>query len=396
MAYYMQNTPERDRMINSGAPSPERNIPGVGVDPYHTLYNWFGSFTGAWDPQRTRAQNEAAGKVERRPPSRNRGIPTPGLVAANQRSTDPYTANPWGVSAYEMRTNPGKYNQGQNYAAFEGRGYLGGYSDDYVSQTTVPIPYGADNVSMRYFATLGRRQPVYGKPVYREGDESNYAARLTVDQIRNWQSFFQAMGFKTGYAGMWTQFEQDAMRHFMTMANGTPGGGMTVEVLRERVEADVTSGALAPGQLAGALGSSNLNPLGEEAMGEGAGAGAGADMMPYTQTTTETQYQEMSPEQGVVALRQSFVEQYGRNPSQDELSRYVKAVNAAFRADPTIITTVMNVDPMAGTTNIETTREESGVDPSGLAMEFSEEDNPERSEYQGNRYLGALMSELGL
>jgi len=390
MAYYMQNTPETDRRLNSGqsrTPGAGQFDPGDHDDPLSTIFNRIGSFTGAWDPIRSRASNEAAGKVQRRP----RRAGTPG---GQMQGGDPYTANPWGVSMYELNRNPGKYNQGQNFAAYEGRRYLGGYSDDYVSQTTVPVPYGSDNLSLRYHATQGRARPVYGKPVYREGDESNFAARKTVDQIRNWQAFFQAMGFKTGYAGIWSQFEQDAMRHFMTMANGVPGGGMTVDVLRQRVEADVTSGVLAPGELAGALGSSNLNPLGEDVTG-GEGAGS-AEMMPYTQTTTETQYQEMSPDQGVMALRQSWLEEYGRNPSQDELSRYVKAVNAAFRADPTIITTVMNVDPMAGTTDTTATTEASGVDPSGMALTESEEDNPERSEYQSNRYFSALMQELGV
>lgn len=382
MAFYMQNTVEGDQRAQNFRGGFD---PGDGGDPMMTTYNWLGSFTGMWDPSQPATVNQAAGKVQRRP---RRG----GSLGPGQPTNDPMTPNPYGVNA----SNFDQYNQGEMWAKYEGRRYLGGYSDDYVSRTTVPIPYGSDNLSLRYYATQGKSRPVYGVPVYRQGDESNFAARLSVDQIRQWQAFFQAQGFRTGPAGVWSSFEISAMGNFMTMANGVPGGGMTVDVLRQRVTSDLETGALRPGELAVSLGG-DLNELGEMvSSGEVEGEGAGADMMPYTETSTQTQTQEMSADQGLLVLRDAWIRSLGRAPNDQELSRFVKSVNAAMRADPTVITTVATHDPMAGTTNTTETVDQSTVDPQGMALRTSEEPSEERSEYQANRYLDALAGLVGL
>lgn len=388
MVFYTQNTVEGDIAAqNYQRPAADSNFD----DPHSLIYNWIGSFTGMWDPLQPAPVNQARGsskpKAHRRP--RQPGALAPGLAARG--AGDPFTPNPWGVSDY----NFDQYNQGEMWAKFEGRRYLGGYADDYVSRTTVPVPYGEDNLSLRYFANKGKSRNVYGVPVYREGDESNYAARLTPDQIRQWQAFFQAQGFKTGPSGVWSSAEISAMRAFMTMANGVPGGGMTVDVLRQRVQNDIETGALRPGELAVSLGG-DLNELGEMVSSGGTSGGEGADMMPYTETSTQTQIQEMSADQGLLILRDAWIRSLGRAPSDAELSRFVKSVNAAMRADPTIITTVATHDPMAGTTTTETTTEETSVDPQGMALRESEQPSEERTEYQTNRYLDALAGLVGL
>lgn len=359
------------------------------------------TFSGRWDPNLDLEQNLARANGDVKDPGRPsigmraNKYPVPaGLAAAYEsQRREPYTPNPYGVSQY---TDPTTYNQGINDAG-QPRRYLGGYSDDYVSKTTVPMPYGADNVSMRYFATLGKRRPVYGKPVYREGDESNYPglAQLSVDGIRDWQAFFQQMGFRTGPSGSWTTYEMNAMRNFMTMANGVPGGGMTVETLRARVEGDIASGALLPGELAVQLGG-DLNELAMD--GTSGGGGTGDELVPFTQTTVQRQVQEISADQALMVLIDHMRQQVGREPTQDEISRLVKGVNAAFRADPTVITTVVTTDPTTGEVTTEETQDETDVDVGAMALRSSREDVPEeeRQEYQGNRYFDALMQELGV
>jgi len=384
MAFYTQNTVEGDRNAQSGQSNGRSDFFNYHAesDPFHTLGSWF----GLWDPAQPASVNEAAGKARRNP---RRGGP-PG--SSQQGRSEPFTPNPYGVGS----SNFDQYNQGEMWAKYEGRRYLGGYSDDYASRTTVPIPYGSDNLSLRYYANQGKSRPVYGKPIYRQGDESNFAARLSVDKIRDWQAFFQAQGFRTGPAGVWTSFEISAMSNFMTMANGVPGGGMTVDVLRQRVQTDLETGALRPGELAVSLGG-DLNELGEMVSSGGtAGAGEGADMMPYTETSTQTQISQMSPDQGLLVLRDAWTRSLGRAPSDQELSRFVKGVNAAMRADPTVITTVATHDPMAGTTVTESNTDETSVDPQGMALRESEEPSEERSEYQANRYLDALAGLVGL
>jgi hypothetical protein len=225
--------------------------------------------------------------------------------------------------------------------------------------------------------------------------EANFASRLGVDGIRSWQAFFQAQGFATGPSGMWTDFERNAMRAFMTMANGTPGGGMSVEVLRTRVESAVKAGELLPGELAPALGvtGSGLNQA-----GAGASGATGDELEPYTETEVNREVTEYSLDQGMMLLRSELARQIGRRPTQGEINTFVKALNAAARADPTIITSVVRVDPAAGTSDRTVTRDETSVDPQARAAEFGIEGVPEaeREGYQENRYMDALMAELGM
>jgi hypothetical protein len=100
----------------------------------------------------------------------------------------------------------------------------------------------------------------------------------------------------------------------------------------------------------------------------------------------------------MMLLRSELARQIGRRPTQSEVNTFVKALNAAARADPSIITSVVRVDPGAGTTDRTVTRQESGVDPAAQAAEFGIEGVPqaERTDFQANRYMDALMAELGM
>lgn len=302
--------------------------------------------------------------------------------------------NPYALNAVLF----GQMNQGEMLPEFEDQRYLGGFPDDYASQTRVSVPYAGDNLSMRYHA-YQRRPPtkmVYGRPIYREGMQATFASRLSVDQIRSWQVFFQANGFSTGPSGFWTEFEMNAMKAFMTMANGTPGGGMDVNVLRARVEQAVQAGELQAGALAPALGITGAG-LNERAVGA-AGAGAtGDELEPYTETTVTRQPIEFSTEQGMLLLRSELSRQLGRRPTEQEVGQFTKALNAAQRADPLTITSVVNVNPVAGTREETSTRKESSADPEAMAATFATEnvDQAELQGYQSQRFLEALISELG-
>jgi hypothetical protein len=296
--------------------------------------------------------------------------------------------NPYGINT----TNIGEYNQGERFAQFEGRGYLGGYPDDYVSEVqALDFSHRAGRTE---FHRLGpSTKTVYGRPIYREGDQATIAHNLSVDQRRQWQAFFQLMGFKTGPAGFWTEFELSAMRQFMTMANGVPGGGMTVDVLRTRVMADVEAGRLQPGTLAGMLGT--------PAAGQNATAPGGAEgepMEPYTETRIEREIQEVSADQGLALLDSLIRRSIGRAPSKADIARFVKQINAAFRADPSVITSVVTTNPATGAIDQTVTRDETDVDPQGAALAFSQEgvDQAERNRYQSMRYVNVISDALGL
>jgi len=292
--------------------------------------------------------------------------------------------NPYGINA----GNISEFNQGERYAEFEGREYLGGYPDDYVSETRA-LDFSR-NAGRTEFHRLGPpSKTVYGRPLYREGDQALFAHNLGVDETRRWQAFFQLMGFKTGPAGFWTDFELNAMKTFMTMANGTPGGGMTVDVLRNRVMADVQAGRLQPGALADMLGTTG---------GGGGGGTEGELMEPYTETRIEREIQEVSADQGLALLEDLIRRSTGRAPNKNDIAKFVKQINAAFRADPSVITSVVTTNPATGSVDSTVTRDETDVDPQGAALAFSKEgvNQQQRTEYQSMRYANVIADALGL
>jgi hypothetical protein len=373
MAFYASDTsPGR------GRPVTRRWSPGQPYfwDPKGTVYYLPKDLNPA-SPGAALARQLAAG----------RSVPSP------YTGRQPGTPNPYGIGAGTMS----QQNQGQFYAANEGREYIGGYPDDYASSATVAVPYGSDNLSLRYHYYQKRppTKQVYGRPIYREGEQFTFPGkyRQTVDDIRRWQAFFQANGFKTGPSGLWTEFEQNAMRSFMGMANGVPGGGMSVFVLRDRVQADLASGAMAPGTLAAML---NTPATGQNELAPG-GEGVGDELAPYTTTQVDKEITQYSTDQAMNLLRSELAQQVGRRPTDKELATYVKGLNSALRADPTVITQVVRTDPGAGTVDRTVTRDESSVDPQARAAEFAISGVPEeeREGYQENRYLDALMAELG-
>lgn len=273
--------------------------------------------------------------------------------------------------------------------------YLGGFPDDYVSRTTVPVEWNT-NSYYGAMASINRANPrnesVYGRPVYREGDQVTFSRDLNADGVRDWQRFFQILGFKTGPSGFWTHHEMVAMQALMSMANGTPGGGMTVQTLRDRLLTEVQAGIWEPGQLPEALG------VGGTGGGGGGGGGLGEVMEgPITETITETQTTEFSTDQGMLMLRNFVAEQLGRAPTNSEVKAYVKELNAALRADPTVITTVITTDPVTNEVTTERDMDETGVEPEARAIMFADEMSPaERKEHMTGRYMDALMREIGM
>ena len=373
------------------------SAPTVSPRPY--------PFSGRWNPGAPFAANYVASTL--RASNNRRG--GQGSFESQRRGGQGQVVPPYveGLGDYSphpsvSRSNPyavpwdqmAKMNQGTMAAEYEGRRYLGGFPDDYASGTRVTVPYASDSLSMRYHAYKDRPQQkvVYGRPVYREGDQARFAHNLNPDQIREWQAFFQINGWKTGLAGVWGEHEMTAMKAFMTAANGVPGGGMRVDVLRARVMADLQSGRITEGTLADMMGSA------AGAQTSPGGAEAGAPMEPYTETTVDKTVKEYSLDQGLALLRSDLARQVGRAPTQQELGAFIKALNAASRADPTVLTTVVTTDPMTGNVDTQRTLDETTVDPNARAATFATTGVPkaEREGYQGQRFLEALLSELGM
>lgn len=276
--------------------------------------------------------------------------------------------------------------------------YIGGFPSNYVSRQH----FGAQ----REYGRLEQDKPrdyavtAFSRPLYPEGSEYAFFAKLGVSQIREWQNFFAGLGFKTGPAGVISQHDLAAMRAFMGMANGIPGG-MKVDTLRDRVMDQVRAGVYffrgvnENGDLLPAL--LGETPQGDLAGGGGGGAGAPEYTGPITETVTRNIVQEFSVDQSRLALRNIVAQQIGRAPTDEELRDFVRQVNAAFRSDPTIITQVTVTDPITGESDVDITEDETNVDPEGMALSFAEEVDPaERQEYQTGRYFDAIMSAIGM
>lgn len=280
--------------------------------------------------------------------------------------------------------------------------YIGGLPQDAVTRATREIPGQMDMNLKDRRGRIVADAPAeeidrFGKPVYRQGDEVKYGSRLNVKEVRDWQAFFSTLGFKTGPAGAWTEREMDAMRAMMMYANGTPGGGMTVETLRDRVTRDIQNG----------LNVEELNLpglLGEEStFAEGGARDSGQDVgeelgEPYTVTETERQITEFSKDEAMAAIRQVLAKDIGRAPTNAEARRFMSDVNSAFRDDPTVITSVTTVDPVTGEQDTERTVDETGVSVEERALQFGREDVPEEElrEYQTGRYIDVIAQELGI
>jgi hypothetical protein len=131
---------------------------------------------------------------------------------------------------------------------------------------------------------------------------------------------------------------------------------------------------------------------------EGGGGGVGPGFTePFTETVTRQVVQEFSMDQGMLAIRNHVAQQIGRKPTEEEVRRYVKELNAAFRADPTIMTTVTTTNPLTGESTTDITEDESDVSPEGMALSFAEDVDPaEQREYQAGRYFDVIMQAIGM
>jgi hypothetical protein len=283
-------------------------------------------------------------------------------------------------------------------------GYIGGFQSDYVSRQHVGADpmWGAGNLSGD--APRNTASTVFGRPIYREGAAYSFMSRLGEAGIRQWQAFFAGLGFQTGPSGVISQHDLAAMNAFMGMANGVPGGGMKVDTLRNLVMDQVRSGVYffrgvnEEGDLLPAM--LGETPAGDLASADGAGGGgAGGEFTgPITETVTRNIVQEFSMDQGMLALRNIVANQIGRAPNDDEVREFVRQLNSAFRADPTVITQVTVTDPATGESTTDITEQETGVSAEAQAVEFGQEGVPEEElyEYQASRYFDRLMSEIGM
>lgn len=333
------------------------------------------------------------GQLQYGPGPSGRDVETQAAVADQQRReaalgltgrhNPPNFAGPYGISPWEFN----QYNKGVFDQEFEGREYLGSFPDDTVFVRGAEIPYSGDNLSLRYFDAQKRKRPVYSKPKYRKGMEVTYGVKLGAKAIGEWQDFFTMNGFRTGPRGLWTKYEIDAMAAFMGMANASYGS--SVEDLRT-VVANSPDLFPPPGSGQPTL----ADQLGEN--GDGGGSGLPTPTEPYTETTTETRITEYDAGDALMLVRNYVREQIGRDPTDREVQRFLKNLNAAARADPTVITTVTTTDPMSGESTTDVTTDETAVNPEAMGLQFGEEVAPgEEMEYQAGRYMDAIRGLLG-
>lgn len=285
-------------------------------------------------------------------------------------------------------------------------GFLGGLPSDFVYRTETPdtihqgpSPDALNIAGGRGLMSKTEGVTAYSRPTYREGSAYSYMSSIGQEKMREWQSFFAGLGFQTGPAGVMNKRDIENMQAFMGMANGIPGG-MTVDLLRGQVMDQVRQGIYffrgvnEEGDLLPIL--LDEEPAGDLTAGAGGAAPGAGGTEPITQTMTRTINQEISADQGMLALRRVFQQQRGRMPNEEEIKELVRQVNAAFRADPTVITQTTTFDPVTQTETSETVEDESNVSVEGQAESFATQDDPERKTHLANQFMNAIASELGM
>lgn len=121
------------------------------------------------------------------------------------------------------------------------------------------------------------------------------------------------------------------------------------------------------------------------------GAGSGG---PSVSTTTQKSYRITSRASAEALLKQTLAKELGREPNEDEITRFRKALNIQERANPTITTTTARTS--GSNTSVSSTTKESEVDPMSEAEDYAEKANPsEAHRYQSGQFYNLIAQMVG-
>lgn len=202
-------------------------------------------------------------------------------------------------------------------------------------------------------------KPLYTRDVYQE--EFN---RLGTEGIKNFQKRMVAAGLypenEPVILGVVKDFEQNSMIDLMSWgnANGLTYDQVLDELIKQRKQA--------------------------QASGGGGGGGAGGA---YTQVT----YSTTSLAQARQVLSAVLKNSIGRNPTEDEVTRFLRTLNAEERKSPTITTTTAT-----GRTSVSRTSP-TKVDPQQMALDFVKQigGGGEFDENRALHYLNLIAKKYG-
>ena len=216
----------------------------------------------------------------------------------------------------------------------------------------------------RMAAHYGTRQAyvgVYGVPTYTYAEVNSLYGKPK-GQVWNYQYQLYALGylhsFTPGRMGASTESA------FLRAAEDANKNGMTFEQM-------LAQGKGGPGS------------PGSGARGPGGGG---------PRTVTQSSINLTSREGAQQILANALAQQLGRQPSDSELTRFTRSLNAHERANPTVTTTHY----AAGGTASSSTTKQGNVDTGYEADQFGKKVAPaERNRFQDSQYMDIIASMIG-
>lgn len=222
----------------------------------------------------------------------------------------------------------------------------------------------------------GNRQvPVYGQPIYTRSHMDAFLGRAAYQDVLEMQRKLYNYGFidKIQTPGFADASFMKGLEYLYATANQN---GVTINDIFARMDN------------AGARLGLKIGPTGLAGGGE-SGDGGG------TSTTTSTSISLTSRAGAWQVLISALTNELGREPTDAEISRFSKSLNAKERADPSVSTSTTTYDA-EGNAKTSTTSRQSGVEPTAEAMVFARSPAmaAERRQYKGAQYFDVIADML--
>lgn len=260
--------------------------------------------------------------------------------------------------------------------------YLPSSTQSYEDYIGVPQGYQGPVVGYRPLPPGHQPQPIRQEPIYTYGDIARMAGNTA--KIAEYQ---QAL-WNTGYLTPDDDFQIGLMGEDTVSALQDFWGTANMNGLSDKELYDyITSGK------GGSSSSSSSSYY-------GSGGGSGADYSPYTSTTTTSSVNLSSRAGARAFLVQAMATEMGREPTQKELTKFLRRLNAKEEKSPTVTKTTTTTDPSPSgdsTTTSDSTTKQSKVDAGREAEKYAEQiGGNEANSFQASNFMSVIESMVGL